>query len=49
MREIEIHIRPRPGISPGAGMNAGRPHEGAEMKLAARRHQDFLSAIGGFS
>jgi hypothetical protein len=29
-------------------MNAGRPHEGAEMKLAARRHQDFLSAIGGF-
>jgi hypothetical protein len=48
MREIKIHIRPRSGISPSAGMNAGRPHEGAEMKLAAGRHQAFLSMIGEF-
>jgi hypothetical protein len=46
MREIEIHIRPRSRIAPGAGMNAGRPHEGAEMKL--RRHQAFLSGIAKF-
>jgi hypothetical protein len=49
MREIEIHIRPGSGIAPGAGMNAGRPHEGAEMKLAARRHRAFLSGSGEFS
>jgi hypothetical protein len=49
MPEIEIHVRPRFGIPPGAGVNAGRPHEGAEMKLAARRHRAFLSGSGEFS
>jgi len=27
-------------------MNAGRPHKRAEMELATRRHQAFLSWIG---
>ena len=33
MREIEIGIRPCPGIAPRAGMNTDRPHERAEPQL----------------
>jgi hypothetical protein len=36
MRKIEIGIRPRAGIAPGAGVNANRPHERAEPELTFR-------------
>ena len=40
MSEIEVGIRPGARIAPGAGVEAHRPHEGAEMKLLACRHAD---------
>jgi hypothetical protein len=42
MREVEVHVRPA-GIAPRAGMDARRAHERAEVELAGRRHQKFLS------
>ena len=33
MREVEIGVRKGAGIAPGAGVNGGRPHEGAEVQL----------------
>ena len=33
MLKVEIGVRPRPGIAPGAGMDRDRPHEGAEFEL----------------
>ena len=38
MREIEVGIRVGAGIAPGCRMDAGRPHEGAEMELTSRCH-----------
>jgi hypothetical protein len=46
MREVEIHVRPGAGIAPRTGMNTGRPHESAEMKLAARWHREILLSSG---
>ncbi len=34
MRKVEIHVRPRAGIAPGAGVDARRPHERTKMELA---------------
>ena len=34
VRKVEIHVRPRAGIAPRAGVDARRPHECAEMELA---------------
>src|SRR5262249_25694201 len=39
MREIEIGIRESAGITPGAGVDGGRPHEGAEPQLTRCRHR----------
>ena len=33
MGQIEIGVRKRAGIAPGAGMDGGRPHERAETEL----------------
>ena len=33
MREVEIGVRLGAGIAPGAGVDADRPHEGAEPQL----------------
>src|ERR1700712_4371405 len=38
MREIEVGVGKGAGIAPGAGMDADRPHEGAEMQLACSAH-----------
>jgi hypothetical protein len=38
MSEVEIGIRVGAGLAPGAGMDADRAHEGAEMKLAGSGH-----------
>src|SRR5262245_36502184 len=42
MREVEIGIRESAGIAPGAGVDGGRPHEGAEPKLTRCRHRPPL-------
>ena len=42
VREVEIHVRPGAGIAPGAGMDAGRPHEGAKVQLTPGRHFPIL-------
>ncbi len=34
--EVEIGVGPRPGIAPGAGVDADRPHERAELELTLR-------------
>ncbi len=39
MRQIEIHVRPCARIAPGAGVNARRPHESAEVELTGRSHR----------
>ena len=44
MREVEVGVREGAGIAPGAGMDAGRAHEGAEPQLTFLRHRKFLSA-----
>jgi hypothetical protein len=46
MGEIEIHIRPGAGIAPGAGVNARRPHESAEVELTGRSHRSVLCCGG---
>ena len=33
MAEIEVGVGKRAGIAPGAGVDADRPHEGAEPQL----------------
>ena len=33
MAEVEIGVRPGAGIAPGAGVDADRAHEGAELQL----------------
>ena len=38
VREVEIGVGPGTGIAPCAGMEADRPHEGAEMKLLSGGH-----------
>ena len=38
MREVEVRVRPGAGIAPAAGVDADRPHEGGEMKLAMGGH-----------
>src|SRR6266478_1587016 len=42
MREVEIGIRKSAGIAPGASMDGGRPHEGAEPELTRWRHRQPL-------
>src|SRR6266566_898073 len=42
MREVEIGVRESAGIAPGAGMDGGRPHEGAEPELTRWRHRQPL-------
>ncbi len=45
MREIEIGVRKGAGIAPGAGVDAGRPHERAEMQLAALGHEFSIGYV----
>src|ERR1700722_20278340 len=44
MGEIEIGVRPGPGIAPCAGVNADRPHKCAELELACRHSP--ISIVG---
>ena len=41
MREVEVGVRVGAGIAPGRGMDAGRPHEGAEAELTSGGHVSY--------
>ena len=41
MAEVEIGVGKGAGIAPGAGVDRGRPHEGAEFHLPWLRHSGF--------
>src|SRR5437763_7991398 len=47
VREIEIGVRPGAGIAPRAGVNADRPHEGAEFELAFWHCFTFFASFRG--
>ena len=42
VREVEIRVGPGARIAPGAGVDAGRPHEGAKVQLTPGRHFPIL-------
>jgi hypothetical protein len=46
MSNVEVRVGIRARISPSSGVDAGRPHECAEVQLSGRAHRSLVSQAG---